>query len=315
MVPRFTKSVILDKNGVNMYKKSASVSEISSKSFSIFISRFQEFFKLLLYPVLGQFAGIFLCFLPISVSSGNAPNIFLLIIFLIAGLTLFCHAFWKYLLAMGAMVLAADKIVENEPVREFNYYMKAFDERSREYVEYLLIMCLISIVPVAAFAILIAQYAGSNPFPDISAVADPVVFYQYILSFISSKSFLITFGAMLILAPLFSTLCLPSFVLNKRLTAFQAIKKAVKLSFINYFSNYGLLILAGFIFFVTALILELVFSAIQVVVANVSILKAVASILSYMLQSVLIAYWIIATTWWYLRLEKEESAKAVYGKN
>jgi len=292
-----------------MYKKSSSVFKIIGKSFSTFLNKFQEFLKYILYPVLGQLAGVFVCFLPFFLAqTPDRINIPLVFICMIAGLVLFCHAFWKYLLISGGLVLISRQIIENEQLQEFNYYTKLFEKRTKEYISYLLIMIVISLLFVAAavvwvFAMIAKYYTTSS------------INMSLLVSQLALQALIFGLVVFLVASVLFVTL--EAFVLNPNLTPFQGILKGIKLSFRNYFPNLGLMLLLALISVLwsefTGLILQnTVFNDALYTKysAYADMLNVLQATLQACIVNILLPFTAMCRTWWYLRMEKEYSARA-----
>ncbi len=293
-----------------MYKKSTSVFKIVAKSFSTYLKNIQEFLKYILYPIFGQFAGVFVCFLPFFMTGGNQSNINipLVLLCMIAGLIIFCHAFWKYLLVSGGLVLISRQIVENEPVQEFSRYTEIFSKRSKDYIKYLFIMILISLLFVAAAVVwmfaMIAKYYNVQSI-DMTSLAGQLLF----------QALPLVLAIFLISSVLF--VCLESFALNPNATPFGGILKGIKLSVRNFFPNLGLMLILILISVVfsefTGLILKnAVFN--EALYAKYGAFSDMVSLLEVTAQgcivSILVPFITLCRTWWYLRMDKEHAARA-----
>ncbi len=294
-----------------MYKKSTSVFKIVGKSFSTYLKNIQEFLKYILYPVFGQLAGIFVCFLPFFMTGGNQSSINIPLVFvcMIAGLIIFCHAFWKYLIISGGLVLISRQIVENEPLQEFSRYTEIFSKRSKDYIKYLFIMILVSLLFVAAGVVwmflMIAKYYNVQSI-DMSVLASQLTLQVIPLALV----------LFLISSLLFVTL--ESFVLNPNSTPFQGILKAIKLSARNFFPNLGLmfmLLLIGIVFseFTGLILKNALFN--EALYAKYGSYSDMVGLLEAMTQScivsILLPFITLCRTWWYLRMDKEHTARAL----
>lgn len=292
-----------------MYKKSISILSIIANSLGIFFEKFPSFLKYMAYPLFGQLAGVIVCFVPFLTSkTPENINIPLVFICMIAGLVLFCHAFWRYLLISGGLVLVSRQIVENEPLQEFDYYTKVFEKRSKEYITYLLIMLLISllfVVPTVAWAFIIfVKYYNAG------AIDATTLIGQFAVQ-------ALIFGFVIFLVGSVLSIAFETFVLNPNLEPPKGILKAIKLSGRNYFPNLGLLILLVLIGAIWSEVFGLVLNK---VVFNETFYvghpKEYANMLSLIqgttqgcIAGMLLPFMTLCRTWWYLRMEQKDGAK------
>ena len=319
-----------------MYKKSTSILSIVAKSFTIFLEKLPAFIGYIAYPVLVQFAGIMVCFAPFLISP-NPKNVSIPLVFmcLIAGIALFCHAFWRFLLISGGLVLISRQIVENEPLREFSYYTEVFKKRSREYIIFILLASFLIPLLLGAlsgffFLIFMAAFKNVNfgialP-PEVVSQISQILIYKGlnidVATFVNTIILTVlglTF-AFLIFILISSILSVASetFVLNQNLTPAKSIIKCAKLSFKNYFPNLGLLALVAIIGFVYGNILDLIIlnpifnpSLYIKYAAYKNIIITLKGSAAFTFGSILMPFGALCRTWWYLRMEKENTARVV----
>ena len=299
-----------------MHKKCASILTIVFESFSTFFMKIPQFLLFMFYPLLGQLIGIFLCFFPKKKKKNPQNiNIALLLVCMVAGLIIFCHAFWRFLLIQGALVLISKQIVENEPLKEFKYYSEGFKRRSRDYIAYLLLMFVVSFILSALLLASIFVFAGgsmANILQNPHAMAASLILP-------------LTTGAivMIVLTPLF-TITLQTFVLNPQLSPFNSIIKAFGLSIKNYFPLWGLIILIGVVSLVWG---QIVASFSKTFIFTETLMnsyepgsgKEMMLLLdfwtSFIAANVLLPFTTMCYTWYYLRVEKEQNAKMAGYRN
>lgn len=325
-----------NKYGEKMYKKSTSILSIVAKSFTIFLEKLPAFLGYIAYPILGQFAGIMVCFAPFLISP-NPKNVSIPLVFicLIAGIALFCHAFWRFLLISGGLVLISRQIVENEPLREFSYYTEIFKKRSREYIVFILLASFL--IPLLLgglsgffFLIFMAVFKNTNfnitlP-PEIVSQISQLLIYKGlnidITTFVNTLILTVlglafAFLIFILISSIFSV-ATESFVLNPNLTPTKSILKGAKLAVKNYFSNLGLLALVAIIGFIYGNILDLIIlnpifnpSLYIKYAAYNNIIITLKSSAAFAFGSILLPFGAICRTWWYLRMEKENTAKTI----
>lgn len=286
---------------MSMYKKSASVFKIVFKSFSTFIYKLPQFLKYIAYPVFGQLLGLWIVFSPFLMAS-NPKNVYLpmVVVALIAGLIIFCHSFWKFLLVSGGLVLISKQIVENEPLKEFRYYTEIFQKRTKDYIIYLLLLCLITLAIVAGVLFVAAVYAIANNV-SVPGLTVPIAGCTVLL---------------ILIMPLFSTITLQTFVLNQNLTPYQSIVKAAGLTLRYYFQSWGVLVLIYSINILWSLMIDyfvktFVFTQ-AVYEQHADISNMVEFLQAYTagtFVSLFAPFVTLALTWWYLRIAKERGIK------
>lgn len=317
-----------------MYKKSTSVVSIITKSVGIFFEKLPSFLKYIAYPVLGQLAGIMVCFAPFLISP-DPKNVNILLVFmcLIAGLVLFVHAFWRFLLVSAGLVLISRQIVENEPLQEFNHYTKVFEKRSKEYIVFILLAAfivpvLLLLVAAVAFVLFLLVFKevnfGFNLPPEvvsqISAAlaakglnADAATFVNLLMHVF--YGILFALFVFVLVSSVFGV-STETFVLSPNLTPLKSILKCAKLSFKNYFSNFGLLLTLFAIGFIIGQIVELIIigpmfseSLYLKYAAYKDIISMLRASVAIAIGSIFMPFGVLCRTWWYLRMEKENALK------
>lgn len=286
---------------MSMYKKSASIFTIVFKSFSTFVYKLPQFLRYTFYPVFGQLLGLWIVFSPFLMAS-SPENVHLPMVaaMLPVGLIIFCHSFWKFLIISGGLVLISKQIIENETLREFKYYTEIFKKRSKDYIIYLLLVCLIILLIVLAVMLAAAFYAVANNV-SVPGLTVPVI------------------GATVVCAlvlPLFTTVTLQAFVLNQSITPFQSILKGMTLTLRCYFQSLALWALILVVLTLWGLMIDYfvkTFVFTQALVEQYAGISKVITLL-YMYTSItftnlLLPFTTLVLTWWYLRIEKERSAK------
>ncbi len=264
-----------------MHKKSSSIGTIVVKSLGIYFERLPMFLKYLAIPVLLQILGAVVIALGMFFIAQT--NYIPAVVIITAGIVILCNAIWKYLIKMGGLILISRQIIENEPLRELNYYTRAFENRGG-YVTYLLISgFLIPLIPVCIGAIG-AAYAG--------AVGDKSLLVLSLLAAI---------GVLVIMCP-FLLITMHSFVLNPNLGPWDSIVKGMKLSGGNYLSSWGILILYTII---SIVIMGLIAIFAKMVRVGAGLPKGMDDIITQIFSQFFLPYWALCFTWWYLRLEKE----------
>lgn len=264
-----------------MYKKSSSIGTIVVKSLGIYFEKLPMFLKYLAIPVLLQILGAVIIGAGMFFIAGG--NYIPAVIIITAGIVLLCNAIWKYLIKMGGLILISNHIIENEPLRELDYYTKTFENRGG-YVAYLLISgFLIPLIPVCIGATG-AAYAG--------AMGDKSLLVL---------SMLIAIGILVVMCP-FLLVTMQSFALSPNLTPWESIVKGMKLSGKNYLPSWGILILYTI---AAIIIMGLIAIFAKMVCVGAGLPKGSADIITQIFSQFFIPYWALCFTWWYLRIEKE----------
>lgn len=291
-----------------MYKKSSSVFTIVSKSFTEYLYKLPQFLKYILYPLFGQLIGITVCFLPFLISGQNV-NLGMAFICLILGLILFCHSFWQYALISGGLILISKQIVENEPLKEFKYYTEIFKKRTKDYIVFLLISAII--IPILFIVLIIALFTALGLSPQMFASGD--------FASPSSIQAIALIGLITFAFALLFTVTLQSFVLSPNLTPTESILKAIKLALKNYFPNLGIVILLSIIVqiwsFITSQLSNALIFTQDFYMNHMSAMQMINLIKGYFsatMGGLLLPFSMLCLTWWYLRMDKKETAKNLY---
>ncbi len=291
-----------------MYKKSSSVFTIVSKSFTEYLFRLPQYLKYILYPLFGQLIGITVCFLLFLISGQNV-NLGMAFICLILGLILFCHSFWQYALISGGLILISKQIVENEPLKEFKYYTEIFKKRTKDYIVFLLISAII--IPILFIALIIALFAALGLSPQMFVSGD--------FASPSSIQAIALIGLITFAFALLFTVTLQSFVLSPNLTPTESILKAIKLALKNYFPNLGIVILLSIIVqiwsFITSQLSNALIFTQDFYMNHMSAMQMINLIKGYFsatMGGLLLPFSMLCLTWWYLRMDKKETAKNLY---
>jgi|GluameStandDraft_1065615.scaffolds.fasta_scaffold00600_7 hypothetical protein len=291
-----------------MYKKSSSVFTIVSKSFTEYLFRLPQYLKYILYPLFGQLIGITVCFLPFLISGQNV-NLGMAFICLILGLILFCHSFWQYALISGGLILISKQIVENEPLKEFKYYTEIFKKRTKDYIVFLLISAII--IPILFIVLIIALFTALGLSPQMFASGD--------FASPSSIQAIALIGLITFAFALLFTVTLQSFVLSPNLTPTESILKAIKLALKNYFPNLGIVILLSIIVqiwsFITGQLSNALIFTQDFYMNHMSAMQMINLIKGYFsatMGGLLLPFSMLCLTWWYLRMDKKETAKNLY---
>lgn len=291
-----------------MYKKSSSVFTIVSKSFTEYLFRLPQYLKYILYPLFGQLIGITVCFLPFLISGQNV-NLGMAFICLILGLILFCHSFWQYALISGGLILISKQIVENEPLKEFKYYTEIFKKRTKDYIVFLLISAII--IPILFIVLIIALFAALGLSPQMFVSGD--------FASPSNIQAIALIGLITFAFALLFTVTLQSFVLSPNLTPTESILKAIKLALKNYFPNLGIVILLSIIVqiwsFITGQLSNALIFTQDFYMNHMSVMQMINLIKGYFsatMGGLLLPFSMLCLTWWYLRMDKKETAKNLY---
>ena len=291
-----------------MYKKSSSVFTIVSKSFTEYLFRLPQYLKYILYPLFGQLIGITVCFLPFLISGQNV-NLGMAFICLILGLILFCHSFWQYALISGGLILISKQIDENEPLKEFKYYTEIFKKRTKDYIVFLLISAII--IPILFIVLIIALFTALGLSPQMFASGD--------FASPSSIQAIALIGLITFAFALLFTVTLQSFVLSPNLTPTESILKAIKLALKNYFPNLGIVILLSIIVqiwsFITGQLSNALIFTQDFYMNHMSAMQMINLIKGYFsatMGGLLLPFSMLCLTWWYLRMDKKETAKNLY---
>lgn len=291
-----------------MYKKSSSVFTIVSKSFTEYLFRLPQYLKYILYPLFGQLIGITVCFLPFLISGQNV-NLGMAFICLILGLILFCHSFWQYALISGGLILISKQIVENEPLKEFKYYTEISKKRTKDYIVFLLISAII--IPILFIVLIIALFTALGLSPQMFASGD--------FASPSSIQAIALIGLITFAFALLFTVTLQSFVLSPNLTPTESILKAIKLALKNYFPNLGIVILLSIIVqiwsFITGQLSNALIFTQDFYMNHMSAMQMINLIKGYFsatMGGLLLPFSMLCLTWWYLRMDKKETAKNLY---
>lgn len=291
-----------------MYKKSSSVFTIVSKSFTEYLFRLPQYLKYILYPLFGQLIGITVCFLPFLISGQNV-NLGMAFICLILGLILFCHSFWQYALISGGLILISKQIVENEPLKEFKYYTEIFKKRTKDYIVFLLISAII--IPILFIVLIIALFTALGLSPQMFVSGD--------FASPSNIQAIALIGLITFAFALLFTVTLQSFVLSPNLTPTESILKAIKLALKNYFPNLGIVILLSIIVqiwsFITGQLSNALIFTQDFYMNHMSAMQMINLIKGYFsatMGGLLLPFSMLCLTWWYLRMDKKETAKNLY---
>ncbi len=291
-----------------MYKKSSSVFTIVSKSFTEYLFRLPQYLKYILYPLFGQLIGITVCFLPFLISGQNV-NLGMAFICLILGLILFCHSFWQYALISGGLILISKQIVENEPLKEFKYYTEIFKKRTKDYIVFLLISAII--IPILFIVLIIALFTALGLSPQMFVSGD--------FASPSNIQAIALIGLITFAFALLFTVTLQSFVLSPNLTPTESILKAIKLALKNYFPNLGIVILLSIIVqiwsFITGQLSNALIFTQDFYMNHMSVMQMINLIKGYFsatMGGLLLPFSMLCLTWWYLRMDKKETAKNLY---
>ncbi len=291
-----------------MYKKSSSVFTIVSKSFTEYLFRLPQYLKYILYPLFGQLIGITVCFLPFLISGQNV-NLGMAFICLILGLILFCHSFWQYALISGGLILISKQIVENEPLKEFKYYTEIFKKRTKDYIVFLLISAII--IPILFIVLIIALFTALGLSPQMFTSGD--------FASPSNIQAIALIGLITFAFALLFTVTLQSFVLSPNLTPTESILKAIKLALKNYFPNLGIVILLSIIVqiwsFITGQLSNALIFTQDFYMNHMSAMQMINLIKGYFsatMGGLLLPFSMLCLTWWYLRMDKKETAKNLY---
>lgn len=289
-----------------MYKKNSSVRTIAFGSAGAFFGNLSLFIKYLFPPVLLQILatiflgiGMFFLFMHIGgVDSGTVVTPFVSAVIAVAGIIILINALWSLLIKMGGLILISKQIIENEPLKEAEYYTNAFKNREG-YIMYLLITGFIFPLILIALAFIFCMFTRVSfrfsgiPLPENS---DFIIALTIVLC-----------GIFIIFSP-FLIITMQSFALNPRLTPWEAIVKGMRLSGGKYFQSLGLLILYTII---TGIITTLMSIFGKMASAATGISDNIVSLTVQLLSQFLLPYWALCFTWWYLRMEKEDR---MYGR-
>lgn len=273
-----------------MYKKSSSIWTIVFKSLVGFFENLPIFFKCFLPPILWQilacvFIGIGVVIVAAQAlgAKGGIGALLAGVLVEIIGIVILCKAIWDLLIRMGGVVLISKQIIENEPLCEAKYYIETFKNRTG-YVKYLLIAGFL--IPLLPIALIFYGCFQAGITGDKTLMLAPMLTGLMIL---------------LIMCP-FLILTFQSFVLNPKLTPFEAIVKGMKLSGGKYLQSWGIMILHGIVMFaITGLFM--IFAKMVSIGTGIEFntIKLIVQLLIQFLQG----YSLLCFTWWYLRLEKE----------
>lgn len=295
------------------YEINSSVFNIILKSLKITWDNFGKLFKLLLYPVFGQFLGIIICFVPLIIGKiANltfAPLLLVTLFGLAVGLTIFCHAFWKYLLCQGAIIQMSKKILNGSGCGSLENELESFSRRSNDYIKYLLIMCLVGIL--AAVPAGIAAFAAMNLAGGKEAITNIV----YAISrnsipdtqiIIPAITGLLIFVLVLGLIGILFAVSLQTFVLNPMLSPTETIKKSIALVKNNYFKTIGATIGAMIFMALVGILLEGCLGFV-LIAAPAEVSKFVTELVSNLFASFFTTpFYLIFLTWWYLKISPVE---------
>ncbi len=127
---------------------------------SLYFKNADKFLKYMTFPVLGQILGIVLIFtvvhlfakhinaiVSINPALNNVSVMFLALIILITpGFMVFFAAFWKYLVAMGALNSMANNLISGAKLEDLKIHNDTVTRRSGTFVTLILIMSIISII-------------------------------------------------------------------------------------------------------------------------------------------------------------------------
>ena len=115
------------------------------------------------------------------------------------------------------------------------------------------------------------------------------------------------------------TVTLQSFVLSPNLTPTESILKAIKLALKNYFPNLGIVILLSIIVqiwsFITGQLSNALIFTQDFYMNHMSAMQMINLIKGYFsatMGGLLLPFSMLCLTWWYLRMDKKETAKNLY---
>lgn len=143
-----------------MAKVKDSVWSVFSQGVKLYFQNFDQFFKYLAFPVLGQILGLILTFLAAYFYAVNLPNwvvagglfdnfsmiFFVLILLILPGLAIFVKAFWDYLVAYGAINSMTDNMLKSGRVYDFAAHTELITRKTPKFVGLWILFGLFTVV-------------------------------------------------------------------------------------------------------------------------------------------------------------------------
>lgn len=143
-----------------MAKIKDSVWAIFGQSLQLYFTNFSSFFKYMAFPVFGQILGMILIVVAASIYAANLPKwviedgvldnflMIFLILFIITlpGLIVLIKAFWDYLVAFGAVNSMVDNMLKSGRVYDFHAHTEVITRRSASYGALWLLLALFALI-------------------------------------------------------------------------------------------------------------------------------------------------------------------------
>lgn len=154
-----------------MSRKAKTPLGIFIESIGLYFSNFDKFFKYMAFPVFGQYAGLLLVYGISLIYIKNLPSllekfpnlnsisgiIILTTIVLLPGLAIFSKAFWRYLIAYGAINSMLQNLLKSGRVYDFEAHNQLIKKRT---ITFLTIWFIIGCFSILAFCPLLWIIAG-----------------------------------------------------------------------------------------------------------------------------------------------------------
>ena len=136
---------------------------------NLYFKNLPKFLKYMAFPVLGQVLAMFLIFTTVHLFTNNLDKLIyinpaldnisilmiILLVLIIPSFLIFFAAFWKYVVAMGALNSMANNIISGAKLENLSIHNDTVNRRMGTFLGLILILSLISLLMVVPFVFLI----------------------------------------------------------------------------------------------------------------------------------------------------------------
>lgn len=137
-----------------------SVIKIFFNGIKLYFMNFEQFFKVMAFPVFGQVIGISLIFFasylftvyaPTLTTKSplfdNIPLVFaVLAVLMLPGFFIFCKAFWDYIIALASLNSMASSLLEGSNIDDTGIHSELIKRRTGSYILFLFLLTIIYLV-------------------------------------------------------------------------------------------------------------------------------------------------------------------------
>jgi len=126
--------------------------EIFKNSLILYFKNLKLFVKYLAFPVAGITLGFSIAvipaiiFSPIAITGSFLHYLLISLAGLLVGLVIFVKAFWRYIIAAASTVYMSQDLIKSGFIKSVDMYDREIRSRAKEYIIYLLIISIVSVV-------------------------------------------------------------------------------------------------------------------------------------------------------------------------